>query len=530
MLSMMVITPLITTWFSRTNPILPQIRRFEALASLATLSAIVYAVFWTTLPRWNVFVILYILFACLFWIGLRLGMSTMATAMFLLTALGIAGSIIAQPTTASLGNQLLADELFVLLIAPIFFILASLVEEKRMVSNALAARADELEKAMEKLSRDDKSKNEFIAILAHELRNPLAPVVSSLQLLRLRSLDEESRQLIIRAEQQTSLMRRLLDDLLDVARITRKAFKLHKETIDLRGIIERCVSSTEDFLRSRQHTLSVDLPDEPIWLHIDPVRVEQIIVNLLNNAAKYTDPGGRISISARVENRQAIIIVSDTGIGIEATALEKIFAPFRQLRDTPRVGSGLGIGLALTRSLIHMHSGTITARSEGPGKGSAFIVQFPIADPPSAAPQAPNAEPETEEGPMRILVVDDNFAAAESLSRLLEHYGHTVRVAHTGGEVVARVSVFKPDVILLDIGLPDIDGYEVARRLRKNSVSAFTIALTGYGQEEDKAQAFAAGFNYHLTKPVGIADIQTALGKYREGSEMEEEEPEEETR
>lgn len=525
-MSIMVFTPLITTWYIRrarktTKEIL------ESTAALAALSLAVYLTFWTTLPQLNTFVVLYGLFAVLFWIGLRLHPRIVAIALFLTAFGGVAGSIIAHPAAIPLNQQLLADELFIILIAPIFFILTALVEERRVVAQEARTRAQQLEEANRRLSLEDQAKNEFLATLAHELRNPLAPVVSSLELMKIKA-EELNRldlmQLVETANTHNATLTRLLDDLLDISRISQKKFKLQKQNIELRPVVERALRTVDGLCKSRNHILSVNIPKENICLEADPLRLEQILVNLLNNAAKYTDIGGHIELIVACEGERNLrICVKDNGNGIEPHMLGKIFESFVQSNDS---NAGLGIGLSLTRRLVGLHGGRVWAQSEGLGKGSEFTVVLPGVrrQPPTPAPQVQRgakvplpAKRKNSPRQRSILIVDDNKAAADGLKKLLEHNGHSTSVVYDGLSALERMRVDEAGAVLLDIGLPDIDGYAVARRLRKEHGynPLVLIAVTGYGQEEDKAKARDAGFNHHLTKPVGIADVEALLANPR---------------
>jgi signal transduction histidine kinase/CheY-like chemotaxis protein len=521
-MSIVVLTPLITTWFKYRKPFRWNVRAlltqkpFEALAAFLFFGLTIYAVFWTALPQVNVFVILYVLLGGLFWIALRLGPRMTATALFFMAAAGIAGTIIANPTHAHLNTQLLADELFTVLLAPLFLVLAALVEERRVTANELSKNVAELHEAMQKLESEDRSKNEFIATLAHELRNPLAPVVSTLEILELREHEPESLSLINGAQEQMATMRKLLDDLLDVTRVTRGSFQIEKAAVELQTAMHQSVRTVEPFMWQQEHSLSVSLPSKPIWIFGDPVRISQICTNILYNAAKYTPPGGKISLSVLERGSNAMLTITDNGIGIPEDRLESIFEPFNQGDKRSSVGSGLGIGLSLTRHLVGLHDGTIEAFSKGVGHGSTFIVYLPMyVNNEVPMPQTENKDALVILPPpssRRILVVDDNQAAAHGLERLLTYKGYTVDVVYDGESALKEASVFAPDVVLLDIGLPGMDGYEVARRLiREDGSIPSLIAITGYGQEEDKRKAFEAGFNYHLTKPVGIAEIEDIL-------------------
>ena len=524
-MSIMVFTPLITTWYLRGTRHAPK-ELLESIAALTALTLAIYLTFWTTLPQLNTFVVLYGLFTVLFWIGLRLPPRVVAVAISLTAFLGMAGSIIAHPAAIPLNQQLLADELFTILIAPIFFILTSLVEERRVVALEADARSRDLEEANRKLSHEDQAKNEFLATLAHELRNPLAPVVSSLELMKIKA-EEINRldlmQLVETANTHNATLTRLLDDLLDISRISQKKFKLQRQVVELRPIVERAIRTVDVLYKSRNHILSVSIPKENPWVEVDPLRLEQIIVNLLTNAAKYTDVGGHIELSITCEGERNLrISVKDNGNGIEPHMLGKIFESFVQSNDS---NAGLGIGLSLTRRLVGLHGGRVWAQSEGLGTGSEFIVTLPGVRRPQPAPIAPVVEGRSKVTPLgkrkrpvrqrSILVVDDNKAAADGLKKLLEHGGHSTSVVYDGLSAIERMRNDEANVVLLDIGLPDIDGYNVARRLREEHGynPLVLIAVTGYGQDEDKAKAKKAGFNYHLTKPVGIAEIEALLAK-----------------
>ena len=382
-----------------------------------------------------------------------------------------------------------------------------------------------LEAAMAKISSEDQAKTEFLAILAHELRNPLAPVVSSLELLKIEAQDQnrpDSLRLVEIADAHIRTITRLLDDLLDVTRISRKKFKLRKETIELQSLVRHSLETVDAFYKARHHILTVSLPKEILWVEADPLRLQQIIVNILYNAAKYTDLGGRIELCATYNKEDGIeITVEDNGVGIEHSMLSKIFEPFTQVDPMAKVGSGLGIGLSLTRRLVELHGGKIWAESEGKGEGSTFHVVLPIIEsiqmPIPIVPQERPSKTELEvrSNGRKILIVDDNEAAAKGLGKLLEHYGYRVDIVFDGKSALSRMHEANPSAVLLDIGLPGMDGYSVARELRKkyDRDSLVLIALTGFGQAEDKLKAEQAGFNHHLTKPVGIADVENILRK-----------------
>jgi signal transduction histidine kinase len=381
----------------------------------------------------------------------------------------------------------------------------------------LARTVTERERAEAALRDADRRKDEFLAMLAHELRNPLAPVLNALHIMRLRGVpDPELEQARQTAERQVRTMARLIDDLLDVSRISRGKIQLRKEPVDLATVVARAVESSRTLVEERRHRLEVALPDDPVWLEADPTRLEQILTNLLTNAAKYTEPGGLIRLAARVEGDEVILSVTDNGIGIPPEKLETIFDMFMQVDRSLASATqwGLGIGLALVRSLVQMHGGRVYARSDGPGRGSEFVVHLPRIAAPVPAPQGlpgPPAPAEVNGGrPLRLLVVDDNQDAASSLALLLSLKGHTVALAHDGPSALEAARTGRPQVVILDIALPGMDGYEVARRLRAEEATrdAVLVAMTGYGQEDDHRRSRQAGFNHHLVKPVDFAELQ----------------------
>lgn len=526
-MSIMVFTPLITTWWLKERT--QAVRRHAAMESafgLATIVVVTYLTFWTALARGYSFIFLYLLFATLFWIGLRMRPHIMAAALFVVALLAVAGSIIARPNVSTaLNQQLLGIELFIIILAPILYILAALVDERRTGIATAELRAQELEKANRRLSLKDQTRNDFLATLAHELRNPLAPVVSSLELMRIKarsSGDTELKQLIDTAEIHSWTLTRLLDDLLDISRISRKKFRIKKEVVQLRSIIDQALRTVDALYKTRKQTLVTSIPEEVVWVEVDPLRFEQALVNILNNAAKYTPSGGRIELAVSREAEKGLrVSVKDNGKGIEPHLLNKIFDPFMQAHG--EAGAGLGIGLALTKRLIELHGGEIWAESKGLGKGSTFTIMLPpqslvvsLVSFPERRRRGPRTEPHKKsKRAFTILVVDDNKAAADALGRLLKHSGHTVLTAYDGPSALKKLRGGVVDVVLLDIGLPGMDGYAVARNMRQEygERSPLLVALTGYGQEEDKAEAKEAGFQYHLTKPVGLADIEAVLTK-----------------
>jgi signal transduction histidine kinase/DNA-binding response OmpR family regulator len=419
-------------------------------------------------------------------------------------------------------------------------------------------------------------KDEFLAMLAHELRNPLAAIsYADYMLEEIGSQDGRVARLRSTISRQTAHLARLVDDLLDISRITRGKIELRKEPVDLGAVIRQAVETTSALIERRRHELSVSLPAEPVWVEADSTRLEQVLFNLLNNAAKYTEPGGRIWLSVEIEGgaeregarergskkkakggssispgspvtplldpplapREAVIRVRDTGVGIPPELLPRVFDLFTQAERTlDRSQGGLGIGLALVENLVRMHGGAVTASSAGPGAGSEFVVRLPVL-PAGYVPAEEEAQGEgaalrerQREGHyaeafvwkrpapgatrlLRVMIVEDNRDASDTLTEILENWGHTVRVAADGAAAIGEAPRYAPEVVLLDIGLPGMDGYEVARWFRQESglSDVLLVALTGYGQEDDRRRAREAGFDLHLTKPVEPPELQRVL-------------------
>ena len=367
------------------------------------------------------------------------------------------------------------------------------------------------------LKEADRRKDEFLAMLGHELRNPLAPMLHALHLLRLQKGDQAAAGRAREAlEWQLRHMTRLVDDLLDVSRISRGQIGLRKEPSDLSLLVNRAVEISHPLMAERRQVFTASLPAEPVWVEADPARLVQVLANLLNNAAKYTGNGGRIGLTAARNGGEVVVRIKDNGMGIAAELLPKVFDLFTQSERTlDRSQGGLGVGLTLARRLVEMHGGTIEASSDGPGKGSEFIVRLPAlagTPPPKEARRQGQRIP-VSSGSRRILVVDDNASAAEMLALLLQMDGYEVRVAHEGLAALQMARTYQPDVVLLDIGLPGMDGYEVARRLREQpgSEDVLLIAMTGYGSDEDRRRSRNSGCDHHLLKPVAHQDLQALL-------------------
>ena len=373
---------------------------------------------------------------------------------------------------------------------------------------------------MIQLKDADRRKDQFLATLAHELRGPLAPLRNMLEIMQ-RAKDDGHlfQQARDTMERQLRQLVRLVDDLIDVGRITRDKIELRKERIELASVIQQSVEACRPLAECANLQVSATLPPEPIYLYVDPVRLAQVFSNILNNACKYTEPGGRISLVAERQGSDVAVTVKDTGLGIPPDKLDSVFEMFTQIDRTLECSQGgLGIGLTLAKRLVEMHDGTISAHSEGPGAGSEFVVRLPIL---IGTPKAETPKPTAEQTapPRRILVVDDYTDAASSLALLLKITGNETHIANDGLEAVEAAEKFRPDVVLLDIGLPKLNGYDACRRIREQpwGQNMVIVALTGWGQEEDRRRSKDAGFDGHLIKPVDYAALMKVLASRSKG-------------
>ena len=395
----------------------------------------------------------------------------------------------------------------------------------RELEDRVTARTAELEASMvrqmaltDQLREADRRKDEFLALLAHELRNPLAPVVNAVNIMRLKEtgdLDLQWCREVI--ERQAGQLTRLVDDLLDVSRITLGKIKLRPEQVDLANVIAGALELSRPLMEAHRHQLTTVLPDTPVVLQGDLARLTQVVANLLTNAAKYQNDGGRVDLVVEQQGQEAVITVRDPGIGIPAHMLTEVFELFSQgERTLDRAQGGLGIGLSLVKTVVEMHGGSVSAHSEGMDRGSEFVIRLPcvVPEPARARPAAPAARRPIPA--RRILIVDDSRDAAESLAMLLSLSGHHVLVSHHGEEALHLAASERPEVVLLDIGLPGIDGYEVCRRLRQSGLDgALIIAMTGYGQERDRQRSKDAGFDTHTVKPVELDHLMELLASQR---------------
>ena len=504
----------------------------EGTAVFGSIFTLCILLFWTPYSSVAGISLFYMLIMPLIWAALRTGPRGTSLALFMFAAISTTGILFgfggfgSVTQSPNLDAALFGIQMIIGTLSLIFLLFSAITEERKEAIINLRGHVGKLEVALNKTSSEDKAKADFIAILAHELRNPLSPILSGLELLK---LEEKGRPEVLHMMgAHLHTIARLLDDLLDITRISQKKFTLQKEPVEVRAVLSRALEMVQPQVAARRHTLQVLLPEEEVWLHGDPVRLTQIFANLLTNSAKYTDAGGSIELRAERRGNVLVVLVKDNGIGIAPERLSAVFEPFgRPETAISQHQSGLHIGLSLAKRMAEMHHGIIHAHSEGVGTGTTVTVEIPLPPtPPLAMPESKKAPVRSrffKEGraksakklaPVRILVVDDNEPAARGLGALLEHYGHQVLLAYNAPEALALAAQHRPDIALLDIGLPTMDGYELARKMRSAAEHPlFCVALTGYGQTEDKQKAKDAGFDGHLVKPVSIIDVERVLAE-----------------
>jgi signal transduction histidine kinase len=393
---------------------------------------------------------------------------------------------------------------------------ASVFFELYRQRHQIAAQRDELKAYAEALTEADRRKDEFLATLAHELRNPLAPIRNGLDILRAAPEAQNAQEIRDMMDRQLTHLLRLVDDLMDVSRVSQGKIELRKARIALSDVLKAAVEASNPLITTGAHELVLDLPDAPVWLDADLTRLSQVVSNLLNNAAKYTPEGGKLVLSARRGGDEVLISVSDNGIGIPSEMLPRVFDLFTQVRgNLDRSRGGLGIGLALVKQLVEMHEGVIVAESAGPGKGSSFRLRLPmveVAPAPSVAAEPPSPA-SRQDARLKVLVVDDNFDVAQTTGWMIEAIGHDYRLVHESKLAVRTAGEYRPDAILLDINMPGMDGYAVCKALRAQALFDDTaiIAQTGWGQTQDRACAGESGFDDHLVKPVNMDRLEQLL-------------------
>ena len=491
----------------------------ELIIAFALFIACAILLYWTPFNNIYGISLVYVLLVPLFWVSLRSGPRFLSLMMFIFAVIGLSGVYWGAPAELSnvaLGTRLFQNEIFIDILIVMFYIIVSVEEERKEALRVVSGQIMRLEEVLGEIEGESRAKTDFLAMLAHELRNPLAPVASSIELLRIRNqVSEEGLAVLDVMEGSVKVIKRLLDDLLDISRITQKKITLQKEPFHIGFVARRAIKNLEKKFEDQGQKIVLDLPKVPLMVEADPVRIEQVITNLLGNASKFTPKGGTISLLIKQNGGVAELYIKDSGIGIDPSMLQRIFEPFVQIERGHQGQEGLGIGLALTQKLVEIHGGTIQARSEGKGKGSQFTVHLPLAYSTRIQESEIIVEPSKKEntGTARtILVVDDNLPAARAIGALLQHDGHVVDYAASGAEVKEKIKTSNHDVIIMDIGLPDTNGYDVARSLRKEfDYKGFLIALTGYGLDEDKKRAIESGFNVHLTKPIAMKDLRQTL-------------------
>jgi CheY-like chemotaxis protein len=368
----------------------------------------------------------------------------------------------------------------------------------------------ELRALQETLEQEGRRKNEFLAMLAHELRNPLAPIRTASEVMsRMMAQDTSSQPMIAVIQRQTVHLERLLDDLLDVARVTQGRIELRREVVTLQSCIESGAETASALVREKQHRMTVKQSLQPLYVNVDRVRVAQCVANMLINAAKYTPRGGQIHISSYIDGDDVVAEITDTGIGISADFLPRVFELFAQSeRSLDRSQGGLGVGLAVCKQLVEMHGGSVSAHSAGLERGATFTIRLPRAEKIEVAAPLLSS---TNASPRRILIVDDNRDAADSLAMLLKMEGHQALAVYAGKEALQYVVPYDPQFVLLDIGLPQMDGYEVARRIKAINPTIRIVAVSGYGSAEDKQRSSAAGIEAHFVKPIALQPVRDIL-------------------
>ncbi len=521
--SILTFAPFALRWLARPLFTKTKTELVEGALVFGTLATLTYLIYWTPYGSVGNISLIYIAVLFYIWASLRTGPRGIALALALTGVIAATGVLFGNGPISQAQNLsmvLFSIQVLIGTLSVIFLLFTSITEERKEAVIKLEHHVEQLESALERIRSEDQAKSDFIAILAHELRNPLSPILSGLEILKSQNTGPHDVVHMMGAHVHT--IARLLDDLLDIARITQKKFKLERSPVELKTIIDHALEMVTPQMEGRNHTLTVERPTEDIWLNADPVRLTQVVVNILGNAAKYTDPGGAITLRAVREGEYAVIRIRDNGTGIAPERLSRVFDAFGGNEGPTKRPGGLRIGLSLAKRMAELHHGTIEVKSKGEGHGSEFIVRLPITpvqmqlETPTSGYRRTRYSPQevqshASQGALRILVCDDNQGAAETLCKLLENNGHEVCVAYSGTEALTQAKEKTPRVALLDIGLPDMDGYALARRLRAEHPTLVMVALTGYGQEEDKQKARDAGFAEHMVKPVSIVDVERIL-------------------
>lgn len=507
----LVITPFILRWFSK--------RRFsrnihemaEIGAVFALLAGINALYFVSESKRIFDIPVIYFLLLPLFWIALRLRPRFMTTALLFTALVGVI-EVVAHTGEAAILERLFSLEALLIAATASFSIITTLEEDRRVTTNALRSQMETLSNAVARIGSESQAKNEFIATLAHELRNPLAPIASSIELLKTRcARDSEEELLISVMEDRMHTVRRLLEDLLDISRISEGKVRIEKTEVDIVTVLERAILSTEHHRNELHQRLLYKAPTARLAVVGDAVRLEQVFSNLLTNASKYSSSGDTISVGVKTVGRLVEIEVQDEGVGLSPEHIEKIFLPFAQIEHGARTTKGLGIGLSLARTFVELHDGIIEVQSDGPRTGSRFIVRLPLHASEEKTVHSPTPHAPRLSTAPHVLIVDDNDAASAILGKLLELEGCTISYAYDGEQAHEAALQQAPAAILLDIGLPGENGYTVARKLRADGYQGRIIALSGYNADSAGESWQQAGFDYYLVKPATLADLRTAL-------------------
>ena len=513
---LLIFTPFLLRWFTKPRFSRTPIEILETTAVFAVLIAIDYTLFIRGTSFLTSIPLVYFILVPLFWIALKLRPRFITLALVITSIFAVAGALLHTDSTSLIAG-LYQIEILIIVLATIFFIVTSLEEDRRVNTNIMHSQMAALRNAVAKESSESKAKNDFIAILSHELRNPLAPILSSIDLLKLKnSRNTEDIEILTMMEDRMETIRRLLDDLLDISRISEGKIVLKKDIIELTSVLKSAIISTEHHRKELHQRLVTRFPQKPLSIVGDAVRLEQVFSNLLTNASKFSSSGDTITLAMREIDGVAEIEVIDRGVGIRPEELETIFLPFRQVEDGERSKKGLGIGLTLVRNFVEMHSGTIGAHSEGRGRGSRFIVRLPlVVTTENENMREGRLGARAQQGKNKInpliLIIDDNDAAAGGIGRLLEFQGYRVAYAYDGNQGITKARSTEPDAIFLDIGLPDQTGWKVAKQLRAQGFKGRLIALTGYGIKNSKTVDPQVRFEHYLVKPVGLADLQRVL-------------------
>lgn len=512
---LIIIVPFILRWFAKPKFSRNTVEVVETLGAFALLIGINWALFVSGMTSLLYVPLVFLLLIPFFWTALRLR-PRFVTLALLITSLFSIHTLFGGAHSDLVLEQLFQTEIFISVLAIAFLIVTSLEEDRRVNTNLMRSQMGTLKNAVARISLESKAKNDFMAVLGHELRNPLAVVVSSIDLMQLKGQqNEEDKQILTVMQGRMGMVNRLLDDLLDISRISEGKINLKKEPLNLESIINRSILSTEHHRVELHQRLIYKKPERRLTVLGDAVRLEQVFSNLLTNASKYSSSGDTIQLNIKERGDLAQIEIIDEGVGLDPHELEIIFQPFHQVEQGERSRKGLGIGLSLVKNFIQMHNGVVEVRSDGHGRGSRFIVSLPV----TISPTAPNPARQEKVSAVElksertVLVVDDDRDIAESLGRLLEFEGFRVAYAYDGKEAVEKTMLLTPDVVLLDIGLPDQDGFTVAKILRAQGYRGHLVPLTGYESENAKELTKDAGFEYHLLKPVEIDDLRRVFSK-----------------